>query len=82
MAQNITEDLIDFIKLGMVGAPPVAQSFFGLPLQDWMYIASIIASLFFILDKLPAVIGRIYAKFKKQSSDSCNSNTPNNPPGG
>lgn len=82
MAQNITEDLIDFVKLGMVGAPPVAQSFFGLPLQDWMYIASIIASLFFILDKLPAVIGRIYAKFKKQSGNSCSSDTPNNPPGG
>ena len=82
MENRITEDLVDFIKLGMVGAPPVAQTFFGVSLQDWMYIASIIASFFFILDKVPILVERIYAKFKKQSGNSCSSDTPNNPPGG
>lgn len=73
MDKTITEDLVDFIKLGTAATPPGAAYFFGLPLQEWMYIASIVASLFFILDKAPTAIGRIYGKFKKQDSDSCDS---------
>lgn len=82
MAKGITEDLVDFVKLGTAAAPPGAAYFLGIALQDWMYIASIVASLFFILDKLPVVIGRIHAKFKKQDSDSsCGCSADNTPEG-
>lgn len=66
--QHITENVMDALKMATITSPVVAQTFFGFALQDWMYIASIVASVFFVLEKIPTVGARIYGWFKRKSS--------------
>lgn len=79
MENHITENIMDFVKYSAMAAPPVASGLFGISLQDWMYIVSIVASFFLILDRIPAVVERIRGKFKKQSSDCSDSRPPDQP---
>ena len=66
----VMENAMDFIKLGTATAAPVGHLVFGIPLQDWMYIFSIIASLFYILDKLPAIVRRIHGWVQRKKCNS------------
>ena len=43
---DITEGTMDAIKFSTAAAFPASHIIFGIPLQDWMYIFSIIASIF------------------------------------
>jgi hypothetical protein len=70
MDKHVTENAIDFLKTTTALAPPGASMLFGITLEEWMFIASIVASLFIALDKLPSILERISEKFKKQSSTS------------
>lgn len=63
-ATSITETIGDFVKLTAATSPP-AMLFMGLPLDKWMYIMSIAASLMFILDKAPSLLRRIYGKTRE-----------------
>lgn len=71
---QITETAMDFLKFGTVAAAPGAQLIFGATLQEWMYIASIVASIFYILDKVPGVVRRIHGWIKRKSSSRNGSN--------
>ena len=62
---DITETISDFIKMGAATSPPAMVVFMGLPLDTWMYIMSITASLIFILDKAPTVFRYFYGKLRK-----------------
>lgn len=73
MDKQISENAIDFLKTTTALAPPGASMLFGITLEEWMFIASIVASVFIVLDKLPSIMERISAKFKKQSSHSSSS---------
>ena len=66
MAQNITEDVVDFVKIGLAATPPAASYFLGFSLQEWMYIASIVASIFIVLDKVPRIIASTYNYLKEK----------------
>lgn len=75
MDKHITETVMDSLKVGTAMAPPGAALFFGITLEEWMFIASIVASIFIVLDKLPSIVERIREKFKKQSSTGSTSDT-------
>lgn len=62
---TITETMSDFIKMGAATSPPAMVVFMGLPLDTWMYIMSITASVIFILDKAPSVFRYFYGKLRK-----------------
>ena len=62
---TITETMSDFIKMGAATSPPAMVVFMGLPLDTWMYIMSITASVIFILDKSPSVFRYFYGKLRK-----------------
>lgn len=62
---DITEYLSDFIKMGAATSPPAMVVFLGVPLDTWMYIMSITASVIFILDKAPSVFRYFYGKLRK-----------------
>ena len=64
---DITEGTMDAIKFSTAAAFPASHIIFGIPLQDWMYIFSIIASIFYIIDKLPNIIRRWYVWVKRKS---------------
>lgn len=66
---------MDSIKTGTALAPPGAALFFGITLEEWMFIASIVASVFIVLDKLPSIVEKYREKFKKQSRDSSSRDT-------
>lgn len=74
MDKSVTENAVDLIKTATAMGPPASAALFGISLEEWMFIASIVASLFIVLDKLPAILGRLSAKFKKQSSNSGDGN--------
>lgn len=80
MDRGVTETVMDAIKTGTALAPPGASLFFGITLEEWMFIASIVASVFIVLDKLPSIMERISEKFKKQSSRRSTSDTDVHPP--
>ena len=67
----IIEDVSDLIK-GTVAFGVPTTTFFGFPLQEWMYFISIFAALLLIFERLPNAAGSllkmkewIYARFKK-----------------
>lgn len=62
---QLTETVSDFIKMGVATSPPAMVVFLGLPLDTWMYIMSITASLIFILDKVPPMWKRYYGKVRE-----------------
>ena len=72
---QITETAMDILKIGTATAAPGAQLIFGATLQEWMYITSIVASVFYILDKVPAIVRSIHGWIKRKSdsggSSSC-----------
>lgn len=63
--RDIIESISDFIKIGAATSPPAMVVFMGLPLDTWMYIMSITASVIFILDKAPGVVRYFYGKLRK-----------------
>ena len=63
--RDITEIVSDFIKMGAATSPPAMVVFLGLPLDTWMYIMSITASIIFILDKAPSVVRYFYGKLRE-----------------
>lgn len=70
MDKHISENAIDFLKGATALAPPGAAVLFGITLEEWMFIASIVASIFIVLDKLPALWDKYSEKFKKQGRNS------------
>ena len=70
----ISENITDGLKILTATAPVGAQLFFGFTLQEWMYIASIIASIFYIFDKIPSMIRGVYGWIKRKSNSrsQCN----------
>ena len=71
---DITEGTMDAIKFGTAAAFPASHIIFGIPLQDWMYIFSIIASIFYIIDKLPSIVRRIHGWVERKGSSKHCSN--------
>ena len=61
MMNNNNENL--YATLAVVPAP---LTMFGVPLSDWMYIASITVSVLYIIDKLP----QYYRRIRKYYSDA------------
>ena len=72
---RISEGTTDFLKGVAAMGPPGASIIFGITLEEWMFIASIVASIFIVLDKLPSIVERIREKFKKQSSTGSTTDT-------
>lgn len=46
--------LEDYVVVS-TSAAPAALSFMGVPLLQWMYLASIAASVFLVIERLPSV---------------------------
>lgn len=63
----ITEDIGDLVKGGLALGVP-ATSFMGVPLQEWMYIASIVAAILLSIERLPAVF-ETFMSFKRWIND-------------
>jgi hypothetical protein len=72
---NITESwqqVPDTFKVVGTGSPPVLHMF-GVPVEQWSFIISIIIGLFYIIEKLPKVVASIklmYRKFRERSSNA------------
>lgn len=75
---QVMEIGMDVLKVGAATAAPGAQILFGATLQEWMYIASIVASVFYILDKLPSIVRRINGWIKRKSNSRNGSSDPVN----
>ena len=61
---QILEQVPDSVKLTAVVTPPVL-SFFGIPLQEWVYILSIIMTTLFIIEKIPKAITSLRWIYRK-----------------
>lgn len=59
----------DELKVGVSVSPP-ALYLFGVPLQEWTYVASLIVSVLFILEKGPGVYRKVRSWFKKKRDGS------------
>lgn len=70
----ITENISDGVKILTATLPVGAELFFGFTLQEWMYIASIVASIFYIVDKIPSFVRGVYGWIKRKGSSSRCSN--------
>lgn len=81
MDKHITENAVDLIKTATAMGPPASAALFGISLEEWMFIASIVASLFIVLDKLPSIMEKFSAKFKKQGGNSSVNSSTTEPPG-
>lgn len=52
------EQIPDSIKVATATTPTV-MTFMGMPVEQWMFVGSIIVSLMFIVEKTPMMITRI-----------------------
>lgn len=65
--QEHATNVPDVIKVA-VATGSTALTFFGIPVEQWMYILSGIVSIMFIIEKLPTFFKRIkeaYGCFKR-----------------
>lgn len=60
------ENIADSLKISMA-LGPAPLSFLGVGLDDWMYIVSITAGFFLILERAPKVLAAWKAMFKGKS---------------
>lgn len=75
MDKHVTESAVEFVKATTALGPPMGVVFFGLSLEEWMFIASIIASIFLVLDKLPSIVEKYTEKFKNKGRNSSINNS-------
>lgn len=47
--------ILDFVKMTSATAP-AGLTVLGYPIDDWAYVVSITVGLFFVIEKLPAVL--------------------------
>lgn len=72
---NITESwqsIPDSFKVVGGSSPPVLHMF-GVPVEQWSFIISIVIGLFYIIEKLPKVLDSIkfmYRKLRKRRTDA------------
>lgn len=69
---EILNQIPDGVKVGASLSAPVL-TFFGITLEDWTYILSIVVSILFIIEKVPTVIMKLkqfrnHLKSKKNAS--------------
>lgn len=55
---NILEQVPDSVKITMATSPTVL-TLFGYPIEQWMYVFSLIVSILFVIEKLPKVFKSI-----------------------
>lgn len=64
---DMSEDVQDYVKAGLTMAPP-GLHLFGVPLDAWMYIISIVAGALLIIERIPKawrVMKNVYNQLKK-----------------
>lgn len=61
---TILEQVPDSLKVTASVSPTVIH-FFGVPVEQWMFILSGVVSLLFIIEKIPKVISIVKGLFKK-----------------
>lgn len=54
----ITEQIPDSVKLASVTTPSI-MTLWGIPVEQWMYVASAIVSVMFVIEKAPIVVRNI-----------------------
>ncbi len=63
----ISEDVQDYVKAGLTLAPP-GLTLFGVSLEAWMYLISIVAGALLIIERIPKawrVVRGVYARLKE-----------------
>lgn len=71
--KEYVEQTPDSIKIAVAAAPPVGTYIFGLSLQEWTYVLSILLTILFIIEKIPkayASVKLIINKIKKMYASS------------
>lgn len=61
---QILEQVPDSVKLTAAAASPVL-TFLGIPLQEWVYIASLVMTILFIIEKIPKALISLKWMYRK-----------------
>lgn len=56
--KDFLEQIPDSIKVAGATSPSI-MTLFGVPMEQWTYVASAVVSVMFIIEKMPTVIQRI-----------------------
>lgn len=57
----------DELKVGMSVSPP-ALYLFGVPVQEWTYVLSMVVSILFIIEKSPNVYKKVKSWLEKRKN--------------